>query len=125
MSDKEVKFLDLDALAPKEEIKIKLNGKEHLMKEMTVEDFIWATKEASEREISDDPTSMLHAMIDVLKRQFPTIDEEEFKNIGFDKLAAILDFTRKMAEEGSEAAIKEAADEGKVTMEETEETAQP
>ena len=124
MSNQDVKFLDLDALAPKEVFRIKLNGKEHEMKQMTVEDFVWATKEAEMRENSGSPVEMISMMIDVLKRQFPTIEEDEFRGIGFEKLAAILDFTRKVAEEGSEAAIQEAAAEGKVTMTETEETPQ-
>ena len=122
MSNQDVKFLDLDALAPKEVFRIKLNGKEHEMKQMTVEDFVWATKEAEARQDEDgDPAAMLRMMIDVLQRQFPSIDKEEFKELGFDKLAAILDFTRQVAEEGSEAAIAEAAAEGKVTMTEMEE----
>jgi len=124
MSEKEVKFLDLDALAPKEVFKIKLNGKEHEMKQMTVEDFVWASKEAEERGNASDPLTMVGTMIDVLQRQFPTIDKEEFKKLGFDKLAAILDFTRKVAEEGADSAIQEAAEEGKVTMTETEEAPQ-
>jgi hypothetical protein len=120
MSQKEVKFLDLDAFAPKEVFKIKLNGQVHEMKQMTVEDFAWASKEAEVRADAEDPMTMVATMVEVLGRQFPTMSEEDFKGMSFEKLAAILDFTRQVAEEGSEAALKEAAAEGKVTMTETE-----
>jgi len=53
----DVTYLDLDALAPKAVFKIKLNDKEHEMKEMTVEDFIWATKVAEEKGETLDPTT--------------------------------------------------------------------
>src|SRR5210317_2563167 len=123
MSEKQVKFLDLDALATKEIIRIKLNGKDHEMKQMTVEDFVWATKEAEIRDGDEtDPSKMINMMIEVLGRQFPTIEDQEFRSMGFDKLAALLDFTRKIASEGSEEVVAEAAAEGKVVM--TEETPQ-
>lgn len=121
MSEREVKFLDLDALAPKEVVRIKLNNKEHEMKEMSVEDFVWATKEAEMREGDEnDPAKMLDMMLDILTRQFPSVTRDEFKAMGFNKLSALLDFTRSLATDGSEAAIAEAAAEGKVKM--TEET---
>lgn len=122
MSNQEVKFLDLDALAPKEVVRIKLNGKEHEMKQMTVEDFIWASKEADAREKDEnDPGQMIDMMIEVLARQFPSVTKEDFRSMGFNKLAALLDFTRKLASEGSEAAVAEAAAEGKVEMKPIEE----
>ena len=122
MSNQDVKFLDLDALTPKEVIKIKFNGKEHEMKQMTVEDFIWATSEAELRsEDADNAEAMIGAMIDVLSRQFPSVEKEDFRSMSFDKLSALLDFTRKLASEGSEAAVAEAAAEGKVEMKPMEE----
>lgn len=118
----DMKLLDLDAIAPKEEIKIRLNGVIHVMKEMTVEDFVWATKETQEREEGGDtPENMaasVDSMIEVLCRQFPTATAEEFRALNFQKLNKLLRFTQSLAEEGSEATIQKAAAEGKVeTME--------
>lgn len=123
MSD--VKYLDLDALAPKARFKIKLNEKEHVMKEMTVEDFVWATKEAELRtdaaEDAENIEKHIEVMLKVLCRQFPTAESKDFESLGFDRLTKLIEFTRDLAEEGSEGAIKKAADEGKVDLK-TEET---
>lgn len=115
----EVKYLDLDAIAPKVAFKIRLDGEDHFMKEMSVEDFVWATNEAQKQLDNYDnmtPKEMVESMIAVLSRQFPTVKEKQFKDMGLEKMRRLMEFTRELAAEGAEETIAKAADEGKVEM---------
>ena len=125
----ETRFLDLDALASDVKVSITLNGNKHEMSEMTVADFGWAQKMAGEQEKLDadnlkdeDYTRIMDGMIDVLDRQFPSCPREEIASLSIAKLTALIKFTGQLGAEGATAAIEEAADEGKVTLVETEES---
>lgn len=115
----DTKFLDLDALTPATKFSIQLNGKKHEMKEMTVEDFVWATSEADKRveAAGNNMGKVAEAMVDVLMRQFPTVQKQEFMSLGLDKLSALLQFTRDLATDGAEATVEKAVDEGKAEVE--------
>lgn len=122
----DTKFLDLDGLAPAAKFSIRLNGKTHEMKEMTVEDFVWATKEADSRveAAGENMGAVAEAMVDVLHRQFPTVERKEFMALDLDKLSALLKFTRDLAEDGAEETVARAVSEGKAEVEMTEEAPQ-
>ncbi len=125
----EAQFLDLDALTPEAEITIQLNNKKHVMSEMTVQDFVWAQQMAGRtKEIEDEDdeaqAEMLSQMIDILARQFPTAGREAIANLPLRKLMALIKFTGQLGSEGAEVAVAEAAaDGGKVTVVEREESA--
>jgi len=59
---------------------------------------------------------MIDAMLDVLGRQFPTVKRGELEALGFDRLTALLQFTRQLGAEGSEGVIAKAAEEGKLDL---------
>ena len=124
----ETRFLDLDALAPEVAISIRINGNKHAMSEMSVADFVWAQKLAGEQSgldpeklADEDYERIMGDMIDVLSRQFPTCPREEIAALPITKLSALIRFTGQLGAEGAEAAVAEAAEEGKVVLEETEE----
>jgi len=126
----EARFLDLDALAPEVAVSIRINGNKHEMAEMSVADFVWAQKLAGEQSKIDIENidnndakaydDMMQSMIDVLSRQFPSCPREEIAALPIVKLTALIRFTGQLGAEGAEAAVAEAAEEGKVTMEPTE-----
>ena len=124
----ETRFLDLDALAPEVAVSILINGNKHAMSEMSVADFVWAQKLSKEQaeldpeDLADeDYERIMSGMIDVLSRQFPTCPRDEIAALPIVKLSALIRFTGNLGAEGAEAAVAEAADEGKVVLEETEE----
>lgn len=124
--NQEVRFLDLDALAPEVAVSITIDGDNHKMVEMTVKDFIWAQKIAGESQAikaedmkDEDYERVMERMIDVLDRQFPTCGREKIASLSIAKLTALIKFTGQLGAEGATAAIAEAAEEGKVEMVET------
>ena len=124
----EARFLDLDALAPEVAVSIRINGNKHKMAEMSVADFVWAQKLTGEQAKLDpenmketDYEGIMASMVDVLDRQFPSCPREEIASLPITKLTALIQFTGQLGAEGAEAAVAEAADEGKVTMVPTEE----
>ena len=95
---------------------------------MSVADFVWAQKLSKEQaeldpeDLADeDYERIMSGMIDVLSRQFPTCPRDEIAALPIVKLSALIRFTGNLGAEGAEAAVAEAADEGKVVLEETEE----
>lgn len=125
----EARFLDLDALAPEVDVSITLNGNNHKMAEMSVQDFVWAQKLAGEQEKFDqdnmkdgDYELIMGRMVDVLSRQFPTCKRDEIAALPIPKLTALIKFTGQLGAEGAASAIAGAAEEGKVEMVETEKT---
>ena len=127
----EARFLDLDALAPEVAVSIRIKGEKYEMAEMSVADFVWAQKLAGEQSkldpetIEEDDTdayeSVMGSMIDLLARQFPTCPREDIATLPITKLSALIRFTGNLGAEGAEAAVAEAAEEGKVTLIPTEE----
>jgi len=125
----EARFLDLDALAPEVAVSILINGNKHEMAEMSVADFVWAQKLSGEQS-KLDPSDMdnegyekvMQSMIEVLSRQFPTCPRKEIEALPIVKLTALIKFTGQLGAEGAEAAIAEAAEEGKVILEPEEKT---
>lgn len=119
MSEGNTRFLDLDELGGEEIVTIKLNGKEHTLNEMTVEDFVWAQKqikalEKAEKEGADDET-IIERHCKILARQFPTAKVEEFRKLKISQLTKLLDFVTTLATDGAPQAVSDMnkAEEGK------------
>jgi hypothetical protein len=102
------KFLDLDALQAPEQITIKLSGKTHVFKEMTVDDFIWAQHMTKEVMAAAGESDILSKTVDMLVRSFPTCPREDFSSLPLSKLNALNEFVMGVALQGAEATVKEA-----------------
>jgi hypothetical protein len=98
-------LLDLDSLS-KVEKSIILNGKEYAVKEMTVESFIAATKEAQEFAAKGDESIVanLEATCRMLRRTIPDLSEETIRSLDFNKLKVLVAFVQGEVEEASEGA---------------------
>jgi uncharacterized membrane protein YjjP (DUF1212 family) len=109
-------ILNLDKLETRREKVIILGGKEHVMKTLTVKEYIVQMKEAAElnklvvSEDLDDATKIVDLTIDALLKLFPTITRDQFESLNMDQLTAI----RKLAEEVSDDEL-ETEDAGEVT----------
>jgi valyl-tRNA synthetase len=110
------KLLNLDELSTDEKV-IKLDGVEHKMREMTVQEFIDRSVEArkvaasSEKAAAEQDEKALDRMvqmsIDMIHDAFPTITKERLGRLTLNQLSAILDFTVQPPEK-IEADVKAA-----------------
>lgn len=111
-------YLDLDAVAAdRNEIVLKLNGKEHTMKHATVRDFVENTKSINTIGAAGDLEAETASVIGIIKKGFPDISEEDLWDLGLDQLNAIMEFLRENNGENdvTEQAQAEAEAEGNAT----------
>lgn len=99
------KLLNLDEFGATETLTIVLNGSEHRLQEMTVEDFIWAQKEMKRQESLHDEVAVFESLVNILSRQFPTISKESLHKLPMSKLRALMDFVNSIAQQGAEATV--------------------
>lgn len=90
-----MKFLDLDAVHSDVEFTIKLKGKEHKLREATVEDFIVNAKAIENLTMNASPTKELEITMQMVKRSFPTVSDEDLNGLTFSQLKAIADYARE------------------------------
>lgn len=88
-----MKTLNLDALA-KTNRTITLGGKEYVVEEMTVENFIETTKAAEK--LGDNATfiEQMEAAIEMILRSVPTIERDVLKKLSLEQLTTIVKFVR-------------------------------
>lgn len=114
MTATNVQFLNLDELAPAVSVTVKLDGTDHKMKEMNVEDFAWVQTRLKGLEKKADPGDYLDALCQMVHRSFPTIAEARLKTLELGKLERLLEFTLNIASKGGENALAAVPkDEGK------------
>jgi hypothetical protein len=108
-----MKMLNLDALASKSARGITLFGVDYPVKQMTVQDFIEANKEAELIEaVKGDASASLEATIRMLKRTIPTLPETEVRNMSLELLGFLVQFINGELE--AEYAKSETPDTGKL-----------
>lgn len=96
-------YLDLDAVLPEVELVVKLNGKEHRLKPLSVEDFVRNMKDqAALAASSGDVETEIDTVIKMLARAFPTMQAADLKKVELNKLWKLLEFARE--NNGSKAA---------------------
>lgn len=88
-------FLDLDAIAPEVEMTVRLNGQEHHLKPLSVEDFIKNTKDQASLGASGNVEDELNLVLRMLLRAFPTMNEEELRAVPLTKLWKLLEFAKE------------------------------
>lgn len=102
-------FLDLDAVAPKVDFSLKLNGVDHKLEEPSVEVFITNMQDIEKLALEASPREELELSIKMIMRSFPTIKEEELRALKLSQLQAIGDFARQAS--GQDASKEAAKDE--------------
>lgn len=109
------KILNLDKIETKRDKVIILGGVEHVMKALTVKDYINQMKASAElntlalhEDNLEDAERVMDLTIDALVKLFPTITREQFEALTMEQLTAI----RELAEHQAEEQLEEAAPEG-------------
>ncbi|WP_431854309.1 hypothetical protein [Azospirillum sp.] len=88
-------FLDLDNLPTgAAERVLKLNGREHTLKPMSVADFIENTRMIQAQGNTLELAQEFELMITLIQRGFPTIAKDELMGLTLPQLNRILDFTQ-------------------------------
>ena len=105
------KYLDLDSFGDASEFTVKLDGTEHKLAALTVDDFIFNTKLIQSLGTAPDIESELSAVVKMLTRAFPTMTEEMLRKLEIRKLNAILEFAH--SNNGQRAGEAEAETEAK------------
>lgn len=96
------KFLDLDAVASNVDFSLKLNGKAHKLVEPSVDTFINNLKDVQSLSLSASPIEELEMSIKMILRSFPSIPEQELRDLRLTQIQAISDFARTAGGEAVE-----------------------
>ena len=94
LTDNTVKYLDLDAVK-QAEVVVKLNGKSHKLKPVSVSDFVENTKLIASLGPNADLETEMATIIKMLLRSFPTMVETDLTNLSFDQLNKLLEFAKE------------------------------
>lgn len=93
-----MKVLNLDSLAAKIEKSITLDGVEYMVEEMSVEDFILASREAETLKDSD-PVANLESWVTHIRRVIPSLPEEKVRKLKLPHLMLVMQFVTSTIEE--------------------------
>ena len=88
------KILNLSDLASKEARLLRLNGVDHPVREMSVEDFIETTLAAERLEYETSVVKQLEATFDLITRAIPTVEKQVLKGLSLDQLQGLAAFIR-------------------------------
>jgi hypothetical protein len=105
------KLLNLDELVNEQRV-LKLNGQEHVMKSLSVGDFIELNREIEKfKKRGGELTTeeQVELMIAEVQRYFPTMGTSELRNLTINQLLLILNFVRDSQDQQSEGDEKKVA----------------
>lgn len=88
-------YLDLDSVQPESNFVLKLNGREHKLRETTIADFIENTKAVEKLGLNTSAVEEMELTIGMIRRSFPTLPEDELRSLTFTQLQAIVDYARQ------------------------------
>lgn len=88
------KILNLEELASKEARVLRINGVDHPVLEMSVQDFIETTLAAERLEGETSIVKQLEATFDLVIRAVPSVDKAVLKRMTLDQLQAMTAFIR-------------------------------
>ncbi|WP_062120538.1 hypothetical protein [Aureimonas sp. AU40] len=111
MSDTNVKFLDLDEVAPKVGFAIKLKGQRYDGKEATVEDFINNTLDIQALGTKTTAKEEFDITVKMLMRAFPGLPETDIRNLTLSQIQAFVQFAQQ--NNGQDEVTKSAGDDAK------------
>jgi hypothetical protein len=117
MTDKNIKLLDLDKIpAGQPEVVVKLNGKEHRLKPMTVDGFIQNMKLVQGMKNEGNFEEEIEVVKDMILILFPTMTREDLGTMTFPQLEALKNFAQEASGSNeAEAGAAEAASENPPT----------
>lgn len=107
-----MKVLNIDALCEQSARSLTLNGKTHLVKEFSVQDFVDITNETQKLAAKENPTieDQINMMVKVIRRGIPTLTEKEIRALPSQYLRRVADFVRDGEVEDAEQAVAESSE---------------
>lgn len=105
------KILNVDGLT-KEKKEIVLKGVSHEIKEMSVDDFLATMDTASKLDKDASPKAQIDAVVAMIVRAIPSLDEKDIRALPFEQLNAIASFIRGEIPDEIKDAVSEAKDAG-------------
>lgn len=85
---------------------IKLNGRDHPMKPMSVKDFITTTREAQALGADADMGAQIEQLVKMVRAIFPTFTDDDINGLDMPQLNKIIEFARAEEEATAEAEAK-------------------
>lgn len=111
------KIVNLDQLATKRDKVVVLGGVEHVMKTLTVKEYVQQMKASGEiQDLMSDENSIegveriMEITIEALMKVFPTITKDEFEALNMDQLTAIRELSEDFAKEDAPEPETEAGE---------------
>lgn len=92
-------FLNLDEVQPEIKKTIRLGGKTHEMRPISVRKFIKNIREAKKLDQVEDIDRVTEIMMDMICEVFPTLDKDTLESLNMQQLEAIMDFVRAVPDE--------------------------
>jgi hypothetical protein len=113
------KILNLDTIQTKRDKAIILGGVEHVMKTLTVKEYIYHMKQAETlsklgEDSIDTLSAGLAATVNILTNAFPTVLREQFEDLSMEQLEAIRELVDSSNDEVVEDTDKSGETEGEV-----------
>ena len=110
MTTKSPKILDLDALV-QEQIIVRLNGRDHELRHVTLKDFLENAKDIETMGKSPSLEDEIKITKRMLSRAFPSMKEADFDGLNMVQMQAIIDYAHSNNGQnaGQVAAAEEAA----------------
>jgi hypothetical protein len=93
------KIINLDAVADEASVIIEVNGKKHEMVKPTVRSFIANMKLIEELGLNPSPVKEMEGGIEIIRRAFPSITEDELLDWTLDRIQKLVDISRAAAGE--------------------------
>lgn len=108
------KILNLDDIEQSEDKSVVLNSQTHVFRPFTVAEFIAQLKEIEQIEKNGDISVADYAefSIKTVTRAFPTIPENELRDLPVNKLKALTDFVREVANDEADKGTDTTATAG-------------
>ena len=102
-----MKVLNIDALCEQSARSLTINGKTHLVKEFSVQDFIDITNETQKLAEKENPSleDQINMMVKVIRRGIPTLTEKEVRAMPSQYLRKIADFVRDGEDEDARQSV--------------------
>lgn len=92
-------FIDLDEVVAETEMTLKLNGKEHKMRQTDVETFVQNLKDLDKLGLNATMVEEVETTVAIVQRAFPTITPAELRKLTLPQLKKISDAARGVSGE--------------------------
>ncbi|OCP21897.1 MULTISPECIES: hypothetical protein [unclassified Ensifer] len=114
MANQSTTYLDLDSVEADIDFTVKLNGKDHKVKESSVSDFLANVRAIESLAVGASVEKEYEVIIGIIQRALPTVSAQELQGLRLTQLHKIRDYVMTAnGEKAEEAAPGEGAAEGK------------